>query len=69
MIDDELDYFAVDSNRWISKGERDALRQKEDEVREARYGSRRTKAVTLDFAGRKVVEEEQQIGVCVCAVI
>ncbi len=69
MIDDERDYFAVESNRWISGGERDALRQKEEELREAKYGSRRNRAITLDFAGRKVVEEEQQLGVCVCACV
>ena len=34
------------------------LREREDELREKRHGSRRNKAVTLDFAGRKVVEEE-----------
>jgi len=34
VIDDECDYFASDTNRWLSKKERDALRKKEDELRE-----------------------------------
>lgn len=57
VIDDECDYFASDSNRWLSKNERDALRKKEDELREKRHGSRREMKVTLDFAGRKVIDE------------
>ena len=57
VIDDECDYFASDTNRWLSKKERDALRKKEDELREKRHGSRREMKVTLDFAGRKVIDE------------
>ncbi|PFX33317.1 Activating signal cointegrator 1 [Stylophora pistillata] len=59
VIDDECDYFASDTNKWLSKKERDALKKKEDELREKRYGSHRKMKVTLDFAGRKVVDESE----------
>ena len=59
VIDDECDYFASDTNRWLSKKERDALKKKEEELREKRYGSRRQMKVTLDFAGRKVLDENE----------
>ena len=59
VIDDECDYFASDSNRWLSKRERDALRKKEEDLREKRHGSRRQMKVTLDFAGRRVIDEKE----------
>ena len=62
VIDDESDYFSVDTNRWLSSDAREALRTKEDSLREQKYGSRRTKAVTLDIAGRRVLEEDTNIG-------
>lgn len=58
VIDDECDYFASD-NKWLSKKERDALRKKEEELREKRHGSRRQMKVTLDFAGRKIIDESE----------
>lgn len=62
MIDDESDYFSVDTNRWLSHDERDALQKKEESLRASKYGSRRKKAVTLDIAGRRVIEEEEVVG-------
>ena len=64
MIDDESDYFSTESNRWISDAERKALQQREAELREICHGSRmnRKLLVELDFAGRRVVEEEQVNG-------
>ena len=61
VIDDECDYFSSDSNRWLPKKERDALRRKEEELREKRHGSRREMKVTLDFAGRKVIDENEPV--------
>ena len=56
MIDDESDYFSVD-DRWLSKTAREKLRKREEELRSQRHASRKDrKVVTLDFAGRKVVE-------------
>ncbi|XP_002731363.1 activating signal cointegrator 1-like [Saccoglossus kowalevskii] len=61
VIDDESDYFATDTNRWLSKKEREVLKNREDELREQRHGSRRGKKITLDFAGRKVIEDNEPI--------
>ncbi len=58
VIDDESDYFSVDSNKWLSKKQREALKKREEEIRERRHGSRLNRKITFDFAGRRVVEEE-----------
>ncbi|XP_072258314.1 activating signal cointegrator 1 [Pyxicephalus adspersus] len=58
VIDDESDYFSTDSNQWLSKVERDALCKREQELQELRHASRLSRKVTIDFAGRKVFEEE-----------
>ena len=34
MIDDESDYFSVDSNKWLTKEQREKLRLREEEIRE-----------------------------------
>ncbi|KAM4035637.1 activating signal cointegrator 1-like [Anomaloglossus baeobatrachus] len=57
VIDDESDYFSTDSNQWLSQAEREALRKKEQELQDLRHASRLSRKVTIDFAGRKVVEE------------
>ena len=57
VIDDESDYFTTDGNQWLSKKEREALKEKEEMLRQKRHGSRRGVKVTIDFAGRKVVSE------------
>ena len=62
VIDDEMDYFSMDSNRWMTQKEREKLRAKEDELRRQKHGSRRNQAITLDFAGRKVIEEKSVVG-------
>lgn len=61
VIDDESDYFSSDANVWLSPKEREQLKKREKEVREIKFGSRLHKKVTLDFAGRRVVDEEVQI--------
>ncbi|XP_067327416.1 activating signal cointegrator 1 [Anolis sagrei] len=58
VIDDESDYFATDSNQWLSKQEREALEKREKELRELRHASRLSKKITIDFAGRQVLEEQ-----------
>ena len=57
VIDDESDYFATDS-KWLSKKERKTLKDKEDRLQQLKHGSRLNRKVTLDFAGRKVIEEQ-----------
>ncbi|NXP29827.1 TRIP4 protein, partial [Scytalopus superciliaris] len=58
VIDDESDYFATDSNQWLSKQEREALQKREQELRELRHASRLSKKITIDFAGRQILEED-----------
>lgn len=57
VLDDESDYFATDSNQWLSPGEREKLKKKEEELRELRHASRKDRKITLDFAGRQVIDE------------
>ncbi|XP_075713946.1 activating signal cointegrator 1 [Rhinoderma darwinii] len=57
VIDDESDYFSTDSNQWLSQAERQTLQKKEQELQELRHASRLSRKVTLDFAGRKVIDE------------
>ncbi|XP_006770900.1 PREDICTED: activating signal cointegrator 1 [Myotis davidii] len=61
VIDDESDYFASDSNQWLSKIERETLQKREEELREFRHASRLSKKITIDFAGRKIVEDENPL--------
>ena len=58
VIDDESDYFAVDTNRWLSDHEREALRKRKEELHKQRHASRLDKKFTLDFAGRRVFEDD-----------
>lgn len=57
VIDDEMDYYAHDANRWLSDEEKEALRCKEEALREQRHQSRKERKVLLDFAGRRVLED------------
>lgn len=61
VLDDESDYFATDSNQWLSPGEREALRKREEELRELRHASRKDRKITLDFAGRRVLDEGENL--------
>jgi hypothetical protein len=62
VLDDERDFFNVDATSWKSPQEKAALVQREEELREKKFGSHRNRAVTLDIAGRRVVEEHSEIG-------
>ncbi|XP_021936122.1 activating signal cointegrator 1 isoform X2 [Zootermopsis nevadensis] len=55
VIDDESDYFPVNSI-WLSKAEREKLQQQEEELQARHHLSRLDRRLTLDFAGRKVLE-------------
>ncbi|GAB1605197.1 activating signal cointegrator 1-like isoform X1 [Argonauta hians] len=59
VIDDDADYFSSDS-QWLSKSEREVLKRREDELRNIRFQSRRDRKVTLDFAGRRIIDEEEE---------
>nr|XP_023652716.1 activating signal cointegrator 1-like [Paramormyrops kingsleyae] len=62
VLDDEADYFSTDSNQWLSPGEREALRKREEELQQLRHATRRDRKITLDFAGRQVLEEGDDLG-------
>lgn len=55
VIDDESDYFKTNSV-WLSDEERTKLKKLEQEMKEKRHASRLSQKVTIDFAGRQVVE-------------
>ena len=59
IIDDESDYFNVDHNRWLTPQQREALKKKKEELQQEKHKSRLERKITFDFAGRKVVEEDQ----------
>lgn len=61
VIDDELDYFATNTNQWLSKQERETLQKREQELRELRHASRLTKKITIDFAGRQILAEDNNM--------
>jgi hypothetical protein len=56
VIDDQSDYFTVDSASWLAPDDREALSKREAELREQRHGSRLGRRVVLDLAGRRVLE-------------
>ncbi|XP_078034387.1 activating signal cointegrator 1 [Augochlora pura] len=60
VIDDECDYYQT-SNMWMSTSKREHLQKLEEERSARRHMSRLNKmtAVTLDFMGRKVIEEKE----------
>ncbi|PWA18843.1 hypothetical protein CCH79_00004867, partial [Gambusia affinis] len=57
VLDDESDYFAAESNPWLSPDEREKMRKMEEDLRELRHASRKDRKITLDFAGRRVIDE------------
>ncbi|XP_052797264.1 activating signal cointegrator 1-like isoform X1 [Mya arenaria] len=63
VIDDEADYFSTDSNQWLNQKDREQLRKREEELRSKRYVSRKDRKITLDFAGRQVIEEDPSANV------
>ncbi|XP_053318517.1 activating signal cointegrator 1 [Spea bombifrons] len=61
VIDDESDYFSSDTNQWLSEAEREAIRRREQELQDLRHASRLSRKVTIDFAGRKVLDEGEDL--------
>lgn len=45
-----MDYYSVNSG-WLSSKKREELQKKEEERQEKKHGSRKTKKITIDFAG------------------
>lgn len=61
VYDDESDYFSTNS-KWLSETDREKLQKREEELRQKRF-ERGPQKLTLDFAGRKVIEAEEQANV------
>jgi len=58
VIDDQMDYYSVNSG-WLSSKQREQFQKKEDERQEKKHSLRKTKKITIDFAGRQVYEAEE----------
>ena len=56
VLDDESDYFQ--NTRWLSKEEKEVVHKKADERSEEVHKSRLKTKLTLDFAGRKIIDDE-----------
>ncbi|KAK9836814.1 hypothetical protein WJX74_008665 [Apatococcus lobatus] len=55
VIDDQSDYFEIDTNSWLTDEERQQLRQRRQEIEEAEAARRNQFKVTLDLLGRRVL--------------
>uniref|UniRef100_UPI00358EF0F1 activating signal cointegrator 1 n=1 Tax=Myxine glutinosa TaxID=7769 RepID=UPI00358EF0F1 len=58
VIDDQSDYFASESNLWMSTTEREASKKREEERHATRHASRLSHGVKLDLAGRRVLLDD-----------
>lgn len=61
VIDDESDYFSIDSQKWLNQEQRQKLKQKEAEIWQQKHGSRLNKKYNFDFAGRQIIEDVPDI--------
>ena len=69
VIDDELDYFATDTNTWLSPGERERLREREQELRKARHSSRLGRAIQLGLCRPSSVDRRRGTRLIICAAV
>ncbi|VVC34702.1 Zinc finger, C2HC5-type,Zinc finger, RING/FYVE/PHD-type,ASCH domain,PUA-like domain [Cinara cedri] len=58
VIDDQMDYYSA-NNGWLSSKQREQLKAKGEELHEKKHGSKKTKKITIDFAGRQAYEAEE----------
>ena len=56
VIDDQSDWFEIESNAWLDEDEREEAKRQAMEVEEAREAAAKNRAtrVTLDLLGRRV---------------
>lgn len=59
VIDDENDYYQLDS-KWLTEKQRKVLNKKKEEMDEL-MNDRKKQTFSFDFAGRKIVEETPDI--------
>ncbi|KAK9864652.1 hypothetical protein WJX84_010913 [Apatococcus fuscideae] len=55
VIDDQSDYFEIDTNSWLTDEERQQLRRRRQEIEDAEAARRNHFKVTLDLLGRRVL--------------
>jgi activating signal cointegrator 1 len=60
VIDDESDYFKENSV-WLNDVERKKLERLQNDLREQKHASRLNRKLTLDFAGRQVIEDKPEL--------
>ncbi|KAL5722781.1 hypothetical protein ACHQM5_006256 [Ranunculus cassubicifolius] len=60
VIDDQSDYYEIDSNSWLSAEEKELLKKKQKETEEADKARRNKVVVTFDLVGRKVMVNENE---------
>lgn len=60
VIDDQSDWFEIESNAWLDEDEREEAKAQARELEEAREAARRDRStrVTLDLLGRRVDDAE-----------
>ncbi|GAX79653.1 hypothetical protein CEUSTIGMA_g7094.t1 [Chlamydomonas eustigma] len=61
VIDDQSDYFEIDSNAWLTDEERKLLRQRRRMEEEAEAAKKKRMTVTIDLMGRKVIVPESSV--------
>ncbi|XP_065877321.1 uncharacterized protein [Euphorbia lathyris] len=61
VIDDQSDYYEIESNSWLSKEEKELLMKKKEEIEEAERAKRNKVTVTFDLVGRKVLVNEDEL--------
>ncbi|BDA48892.1 probable activating signal cointegrator 1 at N-terminal half [Coccomyxa sp. Obi] len=62
VVDDQSDFFEIDSNAWLSDEERQQLKDRQRAIEEAEQSRRRAVTVSFDLLGRQVImaEDEQR---------
>lgn len=60
VIDDQSDYFEIDSNTWLTDEERADLRRQQQKAEAAEEQRRNKMVVTLDLLGRRVLMDEDK---------
>ncbi|EIE18808.1 hypothetical protein COCSUDRAFT_44977 [Coccomyxa subellipsoidea C-169] len=55
VVDDQSDFFEIDSNAWLSDEERQQLKERQRAIEEAEQSRRRAVTVTFDLLGRQVI--------------
>lgn len=49
------------TNRWLSRKERDAVREREDNLRRKKEEKKKERTVTIDLLGRRVIDDKPAV--------